>query len=177
MSGQDVVARAIRLARDHVKEAEKSVDRKPSDAKKEAGTYRKGHLTWNGLNITIENPKGSTRSGVGPTGKPWSVVMPATYGYIKRSLGADDDHVDLYIGPNPLSQQVWIIDQVDARTGRFDEHKVLAGFDTKDDALATYRKAFSDGKAEDRIGGVTKMGVGQFKRWLLRSDTTQPLTM
>lgn len=177
MSGGDVVTRAIRLARNHVREAEKSVDRKPSDAKKEAGTYRKGHLTWNGLNIAIENPKGSIRSGTDAKGKLWSVVMPATYGYIKRSVGADDDHVDLYIGPNPLSQQIWIIDQVDARTSRFDEHKVLAGFDSKDDAVSTYRKAFSDGKADDRIGGVTRMSIGQFKRWLLKSDTTQPLAM
>jgi len=177
MSGPDVVSRAIRLAREHVREAEAKAERKPSDAAKQAGNYRKGHLTWNGLKITIENPKGSIRSGRAANGKTWSVVMPATYGYIKRSVGADDDHVDLYIGANPLSQVLWVIDQVDAKTGAFDEHKVMAGFDTKDEAIATYRKAFSDGKADDRVGGVTRMNIGQFKRWLVKSDTTQPLAM
>lgn len=91
--------------------------------------------------------------------------------------GADGDKIDVFIGPHLLATQVWIIDQVDANTGRFDEHKVMLGFASKDDALATYRKAFSDGKADDRIGAVTTMGIGQFKRWLLKGDTTAPLGM
>ena len=95
----------------------------------------------------------------------------------KKSVGADDDHIDVYMGPNPLAQDVFVIDQKDARTGRFDEHKVMAGFSSKDEAIETYKKAFSDNRADERIGAITKMNIGQFKRWLLRGDTTAPLGM
>lgn len=177
MIGRDIVRTAMRLARDHVQAAAASTDRKPSAAKIAAGNYKKGKFNWHGLRISIENAKGSVRRGVDADGKPWETVLPASYGYLLRSIGADDDHIDVYMGPNPLAQDVYVIDQVNARNGRFDEHKVMAGFGTKEEALETYRKAFSDNKADDRIGAVTKMGIGQFKRWLLRGDTTAPLGM
>lgn len=177
MSGRDIVATAMRLAREHVTATAAETARKPTPAQIEAGNYRKGKVRWNGLVISIENAKGTLRSGQTAAGKPWSVVMPAAYGYIKRSIGADDDHVDIYMGPHPLASDVWVIDQVDARNGRFDEHKVMAGFKSKDDALAAYRKAFSDGNADARIGAVTRLGIGQLKRWLLKGDTTAPLGM
>jgi len=177
MSGKDIVATAMRLAREQVETAAQKTERKPSDAKVKAGNYVKGRFNWHGLVISIENAKGSIRSGVDAKGNRWQVVMPASYGYVKRSIGADDDHIDVYMGPNPISHTIWVIDQKDAKTGRFDEHKCMLGFDTKDEALETYHKAFSDAKGPDRVGGVTKMNVGQFKRWLHRGDTTAPLTM
>lgn len=178
MSGRDVISTAMRLARDHVSNAAANAERKPTPAQKEANNYRHGHFRWRGLSISIETPKGASRSGTGADGKPWRVgASPAHYGYIKRSLGADTDHIDLYMGPNPLSPTVWIIDQVDARTKSFDEHKVMAGFSSKDEALATYRKAFSDDRGDGRIGAVTPMGIGQFKRWLSRGDTTKAVGM
>lgn len=177
MIGRDIVKTAMRLARDQVYAAAAKTDRKPSEAKVKAGNYAKGKIRWHGLVVSIENAKGSIRRGKTADGKEWSVTMPASYGYVLRSIGADDDHIDIYIGPNPLALDVYVIDQKDARTGRFDEHKVMAGFSSKDEAIETYKKAFSDNRAEDRIGAVTKMGIGQFKRWLLRGDTTAPLGM
>jgi len=67
----------------------------PTEAQKEAGNYRKGHLTLQGLDIALENPKGSTRSGTDQDGKTWQSNMAHDYGYIKRTLGADGDHVDV----------------------------------------------------------------------------------
>ena len=64
----------------------------------EAGNYKKGHLKIGGLNVTIENGKGSIRSGKGPDVKPWSVEMPAHYGYVKGTEGADGDQMDVFIG-------------------------------------------------------------------------------
>ncbi len=177
MIGRDIVRTAMRLARDQVNQAAAKTERKPSEAKVAAGNYTKGKLRWHGLVISIENAKGSIRRGKTREGHEWSVVMPVSYGYFKRSIGADDDHIDVYMGSNPLALDVYVIDQIDARSGRFDEHKVMAGFTSKDEAIETYKKAFSDNKAADRIGAVTRMGIGQFKRWLLRGDTTQPLGM
>ena len=128
-----------------------------------------------GLDISIENPKGSTRSGTGSDGKKWSVTLPDHYGYLRRTEGADGDHVDVYIGPHPGSRDVFVVDQVDAKTKKFDEHKCMLGYDNEAEALSAYHKAFSDGKAKDRIGAVTKMGIEEFKHWLKAGDTSKPI--
>ena len=138
----------------------------PTDAQKEAGNYKKGHTTWNGLRVTIENPSGSERRGVDPRGKQWSVKMPAHYGYVKRSEGADGEQVDIYMGPNPGSNRVFVVDQVEARTGEFDEHKAVTGVDTLEQAMQLYDAGFSDGKGPQRRGAVTEMTVDEFKAWV-----------
>jgi hypothetical protein len=149
--------------------------RDPSEAQKAAGNYRKGHVNFHGLDISIENPKGSHREGIDPGGKPWKVQLPAHYGYIKRTEGADGDHVDCYMGPDLASHTVFVVDQIDHRNGKFDEHKVMLGYSDQDKALSDYKKAFSDGKGEARIGAVTSMSIEKFKIWLDRGDTTVPL--
>src|SRR5579864_6778398 len=86
----------------------------PTEAQKEAGNYRKGHVRVHGMDLSIETPKGAKRSGKGKDGKPWSVTMPAHYGYIRGTKGADGDHVDTYLGPHPGNPNVHVVDQVDA---------------------------------------------------------------
>ena len=98
------VSAAVREA---VGQAEVDVETTPTEAQKEAGNYRKGHVRLHGMDISIENPHGSERSGVGKDGKPWSVTMPASYGYVRRTEGADGDQVDVYVGPEPESDQVF----------------------------------------------------------------------
>ena len=113
----------------------------PTAAQKEAGNYKMGHLTLHGLDITIENPKGSERRAVDGS---WVVrSMPAHYGYFKRTEGADGDHVDAFIGPNPESTKVWVINQKH-QDGGFDEHKVMLGYDSADQAMTDYLLSFSD---------------------------------
>lgn len=144
----------------------------PTEAQAAAGNYRKDHLTWNGLGIAIETNKGGVRSGTGPDGKKWSVTMPSDYGYIKRTSGADGDHVDVYMGGNPDSKKVFVVDQVDADAGRFDEHKCLLGFNSQAAAVAAYHAAFDDGRGPDRMGAVVEMDVDEFKEWVKHGDTT-----
>lgn len=142
------------------------VDPDPTEAQKEAGNYRKASVNVHGFPISIENVKGSERSGVGKDGKPWSVKMPAHYGYFRRSEGADGDHVDVYLGPHLKSPHVFIIDQKNSETGRFDEHKVGLGFASRKQFEATYLRAFSDGKGHKRLGHIAEMDVPTFKEWL-----------
>jgi hypothetical protein len=151
------------------------VNTNPTEAQKAAGNYKKGHTTFQGLDITIENPKGSKRSGVGDGGKRWSVTMPAHYGYIKRTEGADGDHVDVYLGPSSKSNKVFVVDQQDHKTKAFDEHKVMLGYDRERDALADYKRAFSDGKGSDRVKHITEMTVAEFKVWLRHCNTRRPV--
>lgn len=90
--------------------------------------------------------------------------------------GADDDHIDCYIGPHRKAPHVFVIDQVDADTKRFDEHKIFIDFGSEQQALRCYRRAFSDGRGGDRIGKVTGMTVAQFKDWLRNGDTEKPFS-
>ena len=147
----------------------------PTDAQKEAGNYRKEHVSFQGLPISIENRKGETRSGTGPSGHKWSVKLPYDYGYIKRTEGADGDHVDVCIGPHGQSDHVFIVDQHDHNTGKFDEHKVMLGYRTKSEAEHAYHNGFSDGKGHLRIKSMVAMPMAQFKLWLKRGDTKKPV--
>lgn len=149
-----------------VAEAAASVNPEPTDAQKEAGNYTKGHTRWNGLDLSIENAQGGERSGTGPDGSKWSVTMPAHYGYFRGTEGNDGDHVDFYMGPNEDSGSVFVVDQNDAETGKFDEHKVMLGFPDEASALAAYDAGFSDGKGPDRRGAVTAMSVDDLKEAL-----------
>ena len=162
---------------EEITEAASEADPDPSDGQKEAGNYQKGHISLYGLDITIENPKGSERSGTGPDGERWSVEMPAHYGYIRRTEGADGDQVDAYIGEEPASQRVWIVDQVDAESGAFDEHKTFLAFPDLATVESTYDAAFDDGKGPQRRRAITEMSVDDFKTWLRDGDTTKPVAV
>ncbi len=147
----------------------------PTDAQKKAENYKKGHTRWNGLEISIENAKGSERFGTDGDGETWSVTMPAHYGYVKKTEGADGDHVDVYIGDHPKSDFVAVVDQVDHKTGEFDEHKVILGTLDQAEAERLYQGGFSDGFGFRRMGAVTTMTVEEFKAWVRDGDTSKPL--
>lgn len=156
---------------------DQNVNTAPSDAQKEAGNYSKGHLSIQGLPLTVENPAGSVRAGQDAAGNPWQVQMPVDYGYIKGTTGADGDHVDAFVGPDTDSKKVFLVDQKDPATGQFDEHKALIGFNDPFSALNAYEGSFSDNSGASRIGGFTPMDMDSFKGWLKNRDTTQPLMM
>jgi len=163
------IARALAIA-------SRKTNTAPTEAQVANDAYRKGVFDWRGdLKIAIENPKGSERSGIDKGGKKWSVRMPAAYGEVRKSVGADGDAVDAYIGSSHDSPTVWVIDQIDAHTGKWDEHKCFLDFKDKDQVLETYSKAFSDGKAKDRIGSVTQMPVDAFVAWVKHGRTKNPL--
>jgi len=147
----------------------------PTPGQIEAGNYQKGHVSIGGLNVSIENPQDSTRSGIGEDGQPWqTTVTDAHYGYVKGSVGADSDHVDVFVKPgtdhtNP-SQQVYVVDQVNPKTGAFDEHKALVGFSSEPEAKAAYLANY-DQTGPQRIGAITETTLPAFKEWLKDGDT------
>ena len=155
------------IARDELNarilDAADDTDTNPTDEQKEAGNYRKGKFSMHGMRFAIENPKGTIRSG-----KDWQVTMPAHYGYIlKTESEADGDHVDCFIGEEPDSEIIFVVDQVTAN-GRFDEHKCMVGFTSEKEARDTYAAAYT---ANWRIGPITAMTLGDFREWLKRGDT------
>jgi len=172
--GDGTRAAPLRVARAADVEALADQVAQPTEAQAEAGNYKKLHLKVQGLDITVENPKGSERSGVDPDGKPWRTVLPAAYGYVKGSKGADGDQSDVYIGDNPASARAFVVDQFEPESGKFDEHKTVLGVDSVEEALAIYDAGFSDGTGPQRRRGVTEMPVAEFKEWV-KSEQSAPL--
>jgi len=135
----------------------------PTEAQKEAGNYRKGHIKVDGYDIVLENPKGTTRSGKDANGKEWSITMKHDYGYIRGTKGTDGDHIDVYLSDNPTAGNVYVVDQVNQRTGDFDEHKVMYGFNSMEEAVQAYRDQYEDGW---KVGTVTEVSRKEFKKWV-----------
>lgn len=145
----------------------------PTEAQKAAGNYKKGHITFRGYRMSIENPKGSVRSGVDRSGKPWSITMHDTYGYIGKKYGADGDHLDFFINDdNDLDNwtgRVFIVDQKN-EDGTFDEHKVMYGYPNWASAKKAYESNYEPGWWDKHV--MQMMGVRQvdFDKWLADSD-------
>lgn len=146
----------------------------PTAAQIRAGNYKMKHLKVNGLNISIENPAGSVRSGTDAKGNQWRSVLPLDYGYIKRTEGADGDAVDCFVG-TVASPLVHIVDQQDPWTMKFDEHKVFLNVKDADDARKNYLLAFGDGSGGARIKSFVTMGFDEFKDWLKTAKTKKPV--
>jgi AraC-like DNA-binding protein len=140
-------------------------EKQPSLAQIQAGNYRKDHVRALGLDVTIENPRGSTRSGTGPDGRSWSRTLNHHYGYIRGTLGADGDHLDTFLGDQPdnPTRQVFVIDQHKPEGG-FDEHKVMLGFRNQRAAEQAYASEYP--KGWQGMGRVRAMSAPEFKTWL-----------
>lgn len=144
----------------------------PSEAQKKAGNYKKGHLSFGGYDFTVETPKGITRSGKDEQGKPWSVTMHDTYGYILGKIGVDGDHIDMFINDaadlDTFDGNVYVVDQVNPETGEFDEHKVMYGYPSEEAATEAYLANYS--KGWKGLGKVTAVPKATFDKWLESSD-------
>lgn len=154
-----------------LKSAIEETETNPSDAQKESGNYKKGHIKFGGYDYTIENPKGSTRSGKDADGKEWKVTMHDTYGYIRGKFGKDGDHLDMFINDKAdldnWNGDVFVVDQVNP-DGSFDEHKVMYGYNSMDDAKNAYLANYSDGW--QGLGNITGVSKDEFDKWLDTSN-------
>lgn len=143
-----------------------------TEAQKKAGNYKKGHLSFGGYDYTVETPKGVTRSGKDEQGKPWSVTMHDTYGYILGKIGVDGDHIDMFINDaadlDTFDGNVYVVDQVNPETGEFDEHKVMYGYPSEEAATEAYLANYS--KGWKGLGKVTSVTKATFDKWLESSD-------
>ena len=140
------------------------VNPEPTDAQKEAGNYQKGHIQIDGYDITIETAKGTVRRGTDADGKPWESEMHQNYGYIRRTEGTDGDHIDVFLSDTPEQGNVFVVDQVDPKTGAFDEHKVMYGFNSMEEAKAAYLSNYEEGW--QGLGNITEVSREEFKKWV-----------
>ena len=175
--GEGSVVRGVHLPQEasfgeRLKNAIAETEPNPSEAQKKAGNYKKGHLSFGGYDFTVETPKGTTRSGKDEQGKPWSVTMHDTYGYILGKIGVDGDHIDMFINDaadlDSFDGNVYVVDQVNPETGEFDEHKVMFGYPSEEAATEAYLANYS--KGWKGLGKVTAVPKATFDKWLESSD-------
>lgn len=156
---------------EQISTASADVDTAPTEAQKEAGNYKKGHVQVGKFDITIEQPQGSIRKGTDANGRAWESKMHNTYGYIRGTVGVDGDHIDVFFS-NDIDgwdgRKVYVVDQYNP-DGSFDEHKVMLGFNdmgkAKSDYLANYEKGWEKGRRID----VSAMDLEDFERWIASS--------
>lgn len=157
---------------ERLKSAIAETETEPTEAQKKAGNYKKGHLSFGGYDYTVETPKGVTRSGKDEQGRPWSVTMHDTYGYILGKIGVDGDHIDMFINDaadlDTFDGNVYVVDQVNPETGEFDEHKVMYGYPSEEAATEAYLANYS--KGWKGLGKVTSVPKATFDKWLESSD-------
>lgn len=162
-----------------VKEASADVNTEPTEAQKEAGNYKKGHVQVGAFDITIEQPEGSIRRGTDANGKQWESKMHNTYGYFRGTEGVDGDHIDVFLS-NDIDgwngAQVYVVDQYNP-DGSFDEHKVMLGFndmnEAKGDYLANYEQGWENGRRID----ITGVNLEDFEKWIASSHRkTKPFS-
>lgn len=165
-----IVDSLIEVSSAEVNVAASQAEEPASDDQAEAGNYKKGHINLHGFDISIENAKGSERSGTNKEGKAWSITLPAHYGYIKGTEGKDKDHIDVYIGPHPKSEIVYVVNQ-HHEEGGFDEHKVMLGFTNKKAAVETYDAAFTGSLGPRLRNSVIAATMDEFKDWLESGKT------
>jgi hypothetical protein len=144
----------------------------PSDAQHVAGNYKKGRVTILGMPIVIEQPRYSIRSGVSSQGKEWSTRMFAHYGYFSGVMGADGDELDVFIGPAPEADTLYVVNQVFGN--KFDEHKVMLGFLDEQDARTAYLNSYA--RDWDGLGSIVAISLDDFKRWIAQGVPARPLS-
>ena len=155
-----------------IRTAEKQVNTNPTEPQKKAGNYKKGHVKVGSFDITIEQPKGSIRSGVDANGNKWETEMQNTYGYIRGTKGVDGDHIDVFLADNIDGwdgTQVFVIDQYN-EDGTFDEHKVMLGFNDETDAFNAYLSNYEKGWENTRKLIITSSALDNFKEWIDSSN-------
>lgn len=141
---------------------------RPSQAQLDAGNYAKERRSFQGLPVTIENPRGSIRSGVDRGGNAWSTSMRHDYGYVRGTLGVDGDAFDVYLGPDSTADTAYIVTTMAPPAfTRTDEQKAMLGFPTEDAAREAFLQHYDNPKF---MGAVTAMPMERFKQLL---DTTR----
>ncbi len=151
-----------------IAKAEAEVDVNPTEAQKEAGNYKKGHVQVGVFDITIEQPKGSVRSGVDANGNKWETTMQNTYGYIRGTEGVDGDHIDVFLSDDIdgwNGRRMFVVDQYN-EDGSFDEHKVMLGFNDEADAQDAYLSNYEKGWEYKHKLVMSSVNLPDFEKWI-----------
>lgn len=110
-----------------------------------------------GLDISIETDKGQERHWYDPHNKTEGTTkMKYPYGYVRRTMGADNEHIDVYVGPDENEKTVYVIHQNKAPDFKeYDEDKVMIGFSSPKEAKQAYLIHYNSPKFFDSMDTMT----------------------
>lgn len=148
----------------------------PTQAQKDVGNYKVGRVRISGMDISVENPQGSVRRGTDQDGNQWQTPLRDHYGYFRGTTAADGDKLDVFIKPGTpedYAGKVFVVDQIDPKTGKFDEAKVIFGAADQQEAEAIYRRNYS--ADWQGFGAITELPMPAFKAWAKSNATRKPL--
>jgi hypothetical protein len=143
-----------------------------------------GHARIGPLDVSFENPAGTVREDKHHEPPEWRTEMRGWhYGYIKRTVAADStpekaQRFDVFVKegtPDDYNGPVYVLDQVDPATGKFDEHKGIIGVASEAEARAAYQAHYEpDWRG---LGGLTAFPtVGAFNQWVKDGAKNAALT-
>lgn len=136
--------------------------RAPTEAQAKAGNYKTPRMRWQGLEIAIECPVGTVRSGRDRDGNEWSIRMLYPYGYLVGTQGLDGDPVDCYVGPDADAPFVYVVmTRVPGQWDKDDEQKAMIGFASEEDARSAFLKHYDDPRF---LGSIRAVPVAKFVR-------------
>lgn len=105
----------------------------------------------------------------------WIAKLAAHYGDLVGTIGADGDPIDVFIKPGldevPADAPIFVIDQ--KVKSKFDEHKVMMGFNSRVDAKNAYTGSYEQGW--DGIQEMTQTTPDELRAWTeeLKADETK----
>lgn len=81
----------------------------------------------------------------------------------------DGDHIDVFLSDTPEEGDVFVVDQVN-KDGSFDEHKVMYGFPSVEDAREAYLSNYEPGWTG--LGAITPRQQGRVQEvdWLKQAQ-------
>ncbi len=177
------IEEAVTIKKNHKNEhIGRNLNSKVKKGKNLQDSYR-----FQGLNISIQRKRGSTRSGTDGDGNSWSQKMKYDYGYIRSTKAEDGECVDCYV--NKIGRKVgkvYVIRQkkltevrkwkngICPQCGKihyecnhaYDEDKAMLGFSSLDAAIKAYLHHFDTDLV---LGPVSTYSVKNFKKQLEQS--------
>ena len=123
-----------------------------------------------GLTVHVENPAGTIRMGMDHDGEEWRIDMKYDYGFLYCSVGADDEGLDVYLGPNQEAKTTYIIHQAKPDTGEYDEDKVMLGFENAKAAKKAYLDHYN---SADFFGSMSQIPYIEFFELVTKGGRTK----
>ena len=119
----------------------------------------KQRVDYRGLPIAIEHPIGARRPWTDEAGETQYTTMQHAYGFIEGTRGPDGDEYDVFIGPDPSAELVYIVHQNRADLSGWDEDKAMVGFSNLHQATESYLSHYDDPKF---LGPISVVPFSEF---------------
>lgn len=126
-------------------------------------------MKFQGFDISVEQDVGDVRKWFNSHDNTHGeTTMRNPYGYIRRTLGSDGDHVDVYVGPDESAKFVYVVNQVRGPDfTKYDEQKVMLGFPSEEAAKSAYLAHYNNPRF---LRDIVPMPLEEFRTKVYAAD-------